>query len=84
MEAATQLMKAEVGSLLLIDEEKQQLYFEVALGDKEERGCMHERIYGKLKGLDLSHPGVDARDTEPCFRDVPDYTKTRCTQVVHR
>jgi HD-GYP domain-containing protein (c-di-GMP phosphodiesterase class II) len=36
MEAATQLMKAEVGSLLLIDEEKQQLFFEVALGDKEE------------------------------------------------
>jgi len=36
MEAATQLMKAEVGSLLLIDEEKRQLYFEVALGDKEE------------------------------------------------
>ncbi|MBM4306549.1 MAG: HD-GYP domain-containing protein [Deltaproteobacteria bacterium] len=36
MEAATQLMKAEVGSLLLIDEEKHQLYFEVALGDKEE------------------------------------------------
>lgn len=36
MEAATQLMKAEVGSLLLLDEEKQQLYFEVALGDKEE------------------------------------------------
>lgn len=36
MEAATQLMRAEVGSLLLIDEEKNQLYFEVALGDKEE------------------------------------------------
>ncbi len=36
MEAATQLMKAEVGSLLLIDEEKDQLYFEVALGEKEE------------------------------------------------
>lgn len=36
MEAATQLMKAGVASLLLIDEEKQQLYFEVALGDKEE------------------------------------------------
>jgi putative nucleotidyltransferase with HDIG domain len=36
MEAATQLMKAEVGSLLLIDGEKKQLYFEVALGDKEE------------------------------------------------
>ena len=36
MEAATQLMKAEVGSLLLIDEEKRQLYFDVALGDNEE------------------------------------------------
>jgi HD-GYP domain-containing protein (c-di-GMP phosphodiesterase class II) len=36
MEAATQLMKAEVGSLLLIDGEKNRLYFEVALGDREE------------------------------------------------
>jgi HD-GYP domain-containing protein (c-di-GMP phosphodiesterase class II) len=36
MEAATQLMKAEVGSLLLINEDKGQLYFEVALGDREE------------------------------------------------
>jgi len=36
MEAATQLMKAEVSSVLLADEEKHQLYFEVALGDREE------------------------------------------------
>ena len=36
MEAATRLMKAEVGSLLLVDEEKRQLYFEVALGEREE------------------------------------------------
>jgi putative nucleotidyltransferase with HDIG domain len=36
MEAATRLMKAEVGSLLLVDEEKHQLYFEVALGEREE------------------------------------------------
>jgi HD-GYP domain-containing protein (c-di-GMP phosphodiesterase class II) len=36
MESATQLMKAEVGSLLLIDEEKHHLYFEIALGEKEE------------------------------------------------
>jgi len=35
-EAATQLMKAEAGSLLLVDEGKRQLYFEVALGDREE------------------------------------------------
>ncbi len=36
MEAVTRLMKAEVGSLLLVDEENQKLYFEVALGDREE------------------------------------------------
>ena len=36
MEAATQLMKAEVGSLLLVNEEKHHLYFEVALGEREE------------------------------------------------
>jgi len=37
MEAATQLMEAEVGSLLLIDEAAQELYFEVALGDRGNR-----------------------------------------------
>jgi HD-GYP domain-containing protein (c-di-GMP phosphodiesterase class II) len=36
MEAATRLMKAEVGSLLLVHEEKRYLYFEVALGEREE------------------------------------------------
>ncbi len=36
MEAATRLMKAEVGSLLLVDDAKHQLFFEVALGDREE------------------------------------------------
>jgi HD-GYP domain-containing protein (c-di-GMP phosphodiesterase class II) len=35
IEAATRLMKAEVGSLLLIEEENHLLRFEVALGDKE-------------------------------------------------
>jgi putative nucleotidyltransferase with HDIG domain len=33
MQAATELMQAEVGSLLLIDEETNRLYFEVALGE---------------------------------------------------
>ena len=36
MEAATRLMKAEVGSLLLVDEKRRQLYFEVVLGEREE------------------------------------------------
>jgi HD-GYP domain-containing protein (c-di-GMP phosphodiesterase class II) len=34
MEAATRLMGAEVGSLLLVDQEKKELYFDVALGEK--------------------------------------------------
>lgn len=34
MEAATELMKAETGSLLLVDEKSNELYFEVALGEK--------------------------------------------------
>src|SRR4030043_1910366 len=49
MEAATQLMKAAVGSLLLIDEEKQQLYFEVALGDKE--GAVTRITLGMGEGI---------------------------------
>ncbi len=36
IEAVTQLMRAEVGSLLLLDERGEKLFFEVALGDKEE------------------------------------------------
>ena len=34
MEAVTKLMKTEVGSLLLVDEKTNELYFEVALGEK--------------------------------------------------
>lgn len=37
MEAITRLMNADVGSLLLVDNEKKELYFEVALGDKEDK-----------------------------------------------
>ncbi len=36
IESATELMRAEVGSLLLVDEEKGNLFFEVALGNYEE------------------------------------------------
>ena len=36
MQAATRLMNCEVGSLLLLDEEKKDLFFEVALGEKGE------------------------------------------------
>ncbi|MBI3597718.1 MAG: GAF domain-containing protein [Nitrospirae bacterium] len=37
MEAATRLMEAEVGSLLLIDDATHELYFEVELGKRGER-----------------------------------------------
>ena len=37
MEAITRLMNAEVGSLLLVDDESKELYFEVALGEKGDK-----------------------------------------------
>ncbi|OGP10496.1 MAG: phosphohydrolase [Deltaproteobacteria bacterium GWC2_42_51] len=37
LEAITRLMNAEAGSLLLVDNEKKELYFEVALGEKGDR-----------------------------------------------
>src|SRR3989338_7229857 len=37
MEAITLLMDAEAGSLLLVDDEKRELYFEVALGEKGDK-----------------------------------------------
>lgn len=37
MESATRLMRSEVGSLLLIDPETEELFFEVALGEKGEK-----------------------------------------------
>ncbi|MBI5049235.1 MAG: GAF domain-containing protein [Deltaproteobacteria bacterium] len=37
MESVTRLMNAEVGSLLLVDYEKKELYFEVALGEKGDK-----------------------------------------------
>ncbi len=68
MEAATQLMKAEAGSLLLTNEGKNQLYFEVALGDREEDIKMitlnlGEGIAGRVaqsgKPLIVNHPEKD-------------------------
>lgn len=51
MEAITKLMRAETGSLLMVDEKTDELYFEVALGDagatiKEIRLKMGEGIAG--------------------------------------
>jgi len=66
IEAATKLMKAEAGSLLLIDEAKQQLYFEVALGDREE----------EIKRITLSLgegiAGWVAQNGEPLIVNAPE------------
>jgi len=65
MQAATRLMNCEVGSLLLIDKEKNELFFEVALGDKGEavkeiRLKMGEGIAGWVAehGVPLAVPDV--------------------------
>jgi HD-GYP domain-containing protein (c-di-GMP phosphodiesterase class II) len=47
MEAGTRLMKAEVGSLLLIDEERGKLHFEVALGGQEDDIRMISLSFGE-------------------------------------
>jgi putative nucleotidyltransferase with HDIG domain len=87
MEAATQLMKAEVGSLLLIDEEKQQLYFEVALGDKEETVKkitlgMGEGIAGWVahhgKPLIVNAPGKDPR----FYKGVDERTEFKTKNII--
>jgi HD-GYP domain-containing protein (c-di-GMP phosphodiesterase class II) len=80
MEAATRLMGTEVGSLLLVDEESQELVFEVALGEKGD----------KVKQIRLK-PGEGiagwvARTGEPLV--VPDVAKDprhyrRADQVSH-
>ncbi len=70
IEAATQLMRAETGSLLLIDEKRGNLYFEVALVDKGEATKtitlrLGEGIAGwvaqKGRPLIVNHPEKDRR-----------------------
>ena len=87
IEAATQLMKAETGSLLLIDEKKKELYFEVALGDKEDTIktitlALGEGIAGwvaqKGKPLIVNHPDEDSR----FYRGVDGKTKFTTRNII--
>jgi GAF domain-containing protein len=87
IEAATQLMKAETGSLLLIDEKKKELYFEVALGDKEDMIktitlALGEGIAGwvaqKGKPLIVNHPDEDSR----FYRGVDGKTKFTTRNII--
>jgi len=66
IEAATQLMKAEVGSLLLVDEDKHHLYFEVALGDKE------ETIKTITLGMGEGIAGWVAKNGKPLIVNAPE------------
>ena len=66
MEAATHLMKAEVGSLLLIDEDQQHLYFEVALGEKE------ETVKTVTLNMGEGIAGWVAKNGEPLLVNAPD------------
>ena len=80
MQAATELMKAEVGSLLLIDEETNRLYFEVALGDKEETvKTFHLEMGEGIAGWVAKHgePVIvhDARSDPRFFGDVDKKSK---------
>lgn len=87
MEAATQLMKTEVGSLLLVDEEKHQLYFEVALGDREEEIKTISLNFGEGiagwvaqhgKPLVVNSPGKDRR----FFKGVDERTEFKTRNII--
>jgi len=87
MEAATQLMRAEVGSLLLVNEEKHQLYFEVALGDREEEIKTISLNFGEGiagwvaqhgKPLVVNSPGKDRR----FFKGVDERTEFKTRNII--
>lgn len=87
MEAATQLMNAEVSSLLLIDEGKDELYFEVALGGQEEAmKKMTLRVGEGIAGwvvqhgipLIVNHPETDPR----FFKGVDEKTDFKTRNII--
>lgn len=87
MEAATRLMKAEAGSLLLIDEARKHLCFEVALGDNEEKIKkitlnLGEGIAGWVaqngKPLIINAPDQDPR----FFKGVDDQTEFKTRNII--
>jgi len=87
MQAATELMKAEVGSLLLIDEETNQLYFEVALGDKEETvKAFHLEMGEGIAGWVAQHgePLIvhDAQNDPRFFSEVDKKSKFTTRNVI--
>lgn len=67
MEAVTRLMRAETGSLLLLDRQRGELYFEVALGEKGKRLKQVRLRVGE--GI----AGWVAKHCEPAI--IPDVTK---------
>jgi putative nucleotidyltransferase with HDIG domain len=87
MEAATELMEAEVGSLLLIDEETGQLYFEVALGDKEDAvKTFHLKMGEGIAGWVAQHgePLIvhDAQSDPRFFSEVDKKSKFTTKSVI--
>jgi putative nucleotidyltransferase with HDIG domain len=80
-------MEAEVGSLLLIDDEKHQLYFEVALGDSEETIKTVTLNLGEgIAGWVAQHGKpliVNAPDEDPrFFRGVDGMTKFKTRNLI--
>jgi len=87
IEAATRLMKAEVGSLLLLDEEKGQLFFEVALGDREEdiKKCtlnLGEGIAGWVAKYAQPLIVNDPKNDERFFKGVDESTDFRTRNII--
>lgn len=87
IEAATELMRAEVGSLLLVDEEKGNLFFEVALGNYEEDIKKITLNLGEgIAGWVAKHgePLIvnDPEKDERFFRGVDEQTEFRTRNII--
>ncbi len=87
IEAATELMRAEVGSLLLVDEEKGNLFFEVALGNYEEDIKKITLNLGEgIAGWVAKHgePLIvnDPEKDERFFRGVDERTEFRTRNII--
>ncbi len=87
MEAITELMKCEAGSLLLVDENTNELYFQIALGEKGEevkeiRLKIGEGIAGWVAKEGKSIIVHDVRKDPRWFRKADEKTKFQTRNMI--
>jgi HD-GYP domain-containing protein (c-di-GMP phosphodiesterase class II) len=87
MESATVLLNSEASSIFLIDEEKQELYFEVATGEvkeqvKEIRIPIGEGVAGYVARENKSVIVNDVEKDEKFYKKVDETTKFKTKSII--